>query len=544
VDPTFDGHRLGDVSSDSSAGQDEVRTADLIAALCLATDLGMRLPFEHGLHSTLFAMRLAERLGVDSETAYQTYYGCLLFYAGCTADAEIQANLFEDGALLAHFTPVMFGTPLQTVGGVMRALARPGSARPVQVLQAARKVPTAVRGFRRHLTALCEVAQMLSARMGMPPAVRDLFVHLPERWDGKGYPGERAGPEIPLALRIIHVARDAAFQRLLGGVELAARVVRERAGGAFDPVIAALLADHATEILTLDEETSAWEETLASEPSPCFTLRGQAIDQALSAMGDFADLASPYLVGHSAAVAQLATAAAHRYGLPTADHPAFTRAALVHDVGRVAVPFHIWQKAAPLTPDEWERVRLHAYHTGRILSRSPYLTRLAPVSTGHHERLDGSGYHHGATAVALTPAARLLAAADAYHAMTEPRAHREALAPSRAAELLGAEAHAGRLDGDCVAAVLAAAGHRPPRLARPAGLTEREAQVVGLLARGLQTKQIGRALGITTKTADHHVQNAYAKIGVSTRAAATLFAMQHGLVAWGELPMVGTGDRL
>jgi hypothetical protein len=79
----------------------------------------MRLPFEHGLHSTLFAMRLAERLGVDSQTAAQTYYGCLLFYVGCTADAEIHADLFEDGALLAHVTPVMFGTPLQTVGGVM-----------------------------------------------------------------------------------------------------------------------------------------------------------------------------------------------------------------------------------------------------------------------------------------------------------------------------------------------------------------------------------------------------------------------------------------
>jgi HD-GYP domain-containing protein (c-di-GMP phosphodiesterase class II) len=531
------------VSGDFSTGQDQVRTAELIGALCLATDLGMRLPFEHGLRSTLFAMRLARRLGVDAETAHQTYYGCLLFYVGCTADAEIHSDLFGEGALLAHFTPVMFGTPFQTVGGVMRALAEPGSPRPVQLAQVARKLPRAVRGHRRHLTALCEVAQMLSARVSMPPAVRDLFVHLPERWDGKGHPGQLAGQEIPLALRIIHVARDAAFQRLLGGVELAARVVRERAGGAFDPVIAALLADHAAEIMTLDEERSAWDETLANEPSPWSTLEGQAIDEALAAMGDFADLASPYLVGHSAGVAQLAAAAARQFGLPTADQVAVTRAALVHDVGRVAVPFQVWQKAAPLTPDEWERVRLHAYHTGRVLSRSPYLTRLAPVSTGHHERLDGSGYHHGATAVALAPAARLLAAADAYHAMTEPRAHRAALTPSRAAELLGTEARDGRLDGDCVAAVLAAAGHRPPRLSRPAGLTEREAQVVGLLARGLQTKQIGRTLGITTKTADHHVQNAYAKIGVSTRAAATLFAMQHGLVAWGELPMVGASDR-
>jgi DNA-binding NarL/FixJ family response regulator len=90
-----------------------------------------------------------------------------------------------------------------------------------------------------------------------------------------------------------------------------------------------------------------------------------------------------------------------------------------------------------------------------------------------------------------------------------------------------------------VHAVVEAAGLRPPPVPHPAGLTDREARVVGLLARGLQTKQVARFLGISAKTADRHVQNAYVKIGVSTRAAAAVFAMQHGLVAWGELPMAG-----
>ena len=64
-----------------------------------------------------------------------------------------------------------------------------------------------------------------------------------------------------------------------------------------------------------------------------------------------------------------------------------------------------------------------------------------------------------------------------------------------------------------------------------------------MLARGLQTKQVARALGISVKTADRHIQNAYRKIGVSSRAAATLFAMEHGLVAWGELPMDRSSER-
>ncbi|HEY3261503.1 MAG TPA: HD domain-containing phosphohydrolase [Pseudonocardiaceae bacterium] len=531
------------MSGEPSSVPDEVRAAEVIASLCLATDLGIGLPYEHGLQSTLFAMRLAERLGVGPEVASQTYYGCLLFYAGCTVDAELTAELFDDGELLTHFNPVIFGTPAQTMAGIVRALAGSRGTPPVRALRVATRLPRAVRGHRGHLAALCEVAQMLSDRLGLPPAVRNLFVHLTERWDGKGQPAGLRGQDVPLPLRIVHIARDAALQRLVGGEDYAARVVRERAGGAFDPVIAARLADEANDILALDGERSAWDEVLHIEPTPRPVLRGEAIDRALGAMGDFADLASRYLVGHAAGVAELAGAAAVRADLPAADVVAVRRAALVHDVGRVAVSVRIWQKAAPLTPDEWEQVRLHAYHSERVLCRSPFLAALARIATFHHERLDGAGYHRGAAAAALTSAARLLAAADAYHAMIEPRPHRDALAPEEAAKLLEQEAHAGRLDADSIAAVLEAAGHSSPHIARPAGLTDREAEVVGLLARGLQTKQIARALGISVKTADRHIQNAYAKIGVSTRAAATLFAMQHGLATWGELPIVGALRR-
>src|SRR5215217_469278 len=196
-----------------------------------------------------------------------------------------------------------------------------------------------------------------------------------------------------------------------------------------------------------------------------------------------------------------------------------------------------WQKPGPLSADEWEQVRLNPYHTERVLSRSPFLAALAPVAGAHHERLDGSGYHRGCRGAELPLPARVLAAADAYHAMTEPRPHREPLSRERAAKIVAEEASSGRLDADAVAAVVEAAGQRAPRIERPAGLTEREAEVVAMLARGLQTKQVARALGISVKTADRHVQNAYGKIGVSTRAAATLFAMEHGLVTWGELPI-------
>ena len=374
--------------------------------------------------------------------------------------------------------------------------------------------------------------------------MRGLLAHLFERWDGQGPLSRAKGEEIPLPMRIVHLAVDAAFQRLLGGEERVVRLVRERAGHAFDPEVAACLVDDAERILALDAHASVWDETLACEPQPAAVARRGGARSRARRDGQLrrSDLAVPgrSLGGRGGARDARRRGAA---GSTRPDATTLRRAALVHDLGRVAIGARIWQKPGPLTADEWEQVRLHPYHTERVLSRSAFLAALAPVAGAHHERLDGSGYHRAAAGAELALPARLLAAADAYHAMTEPRPHREPIAPERAAEILGEEASAGRLDADAVTAVVESAGQRAPRIERPAGLTEREAEVVGMLARGLQTKQVARALGISVKTADRHIQNAYRKIGVSTRAAATLFAMEHGLMAWGELPIARPAAR-
>ena len=527
---------VGGVSDVLSRNEDEVGAAELLAGLCLATDLGRGFPLEHGLHSTVVATRLCERLDVDERVAAETYYGCLLFYVGCTADAEIAADLFEEGMLSRYFDPVIFGGPAESLVGVVRALAGPGPP-PAQVGRIVRRLPRAVVGHRRHMAALCEVGRMLSDRMGVGPDVPDLFISFTERWDGHGEPGQLRAEELPLPLRIMQVARDATYQALVGGPAHAARIMTQRAGHAFDPEVVAALTSDAEAVLRTPGEGSAWADVLAAEPGPSLRLGTAATDRALAAMGDFADLVSPYLVGHSSGVAELAAAAGREGGLSDDLVRDLWRAASIHDVGRVAVPAAVWQKPGPLTTDERERVRLHAYHGERALCRSPFLARLLPVASAHHERLDGSGYHRGARASSLPPTARLLAAADVFRAMTEPRPHRPALSAREAGDALATEVAAGRLDDTSVAAVLAAAGQPARRRERPAGLTERELHVVVLLARGLQTKQVARVLGISTKTADHHVQNAYAKIGVSTRAAAAVFAMEQGLLLWGELPI-------
>lgn len=512
-----------------------LRTAEVIGTLCLATDLGMGFPFEHGLQTTVIAMRLSELLGVDRQTAVQAYYGSLLSHAGCTADAHLAAEVFG-GSLTEHLNPLMYGSIRGVVAGMIRALPDPGASTPVRAVQIVQRLPRMVWLSRPSIAANCEVAGMLAEQTGAPGEVVATLSYLTDRWDGKGPLQRAAAHEIPLSMRIVHVAIDAALQRLLVGEKVAARLILEHADRGLDPEVAGCLAA-SPELLTFTNGSSVWEEALAAEPAPWLTLSDAEVDRALAAMGRFADLICPYHSGHSSGVAELAATAAARSGMDGAGVRTVRHAGLVHDVGRVAVSAATWGRPGPLSPDEWEQVRLHPYRTERVLSRAGFLTDLAPLACTHHERLDGSGYHRGMSAAELTMPARLLAAADMFHTKGEQRPHRAAMSVKEAAHALVAEAKAGRLDPDAVTAVVESAGERVPPLGRPHGLTARECHVLALLARGLQTKQVAKALGISVKTADRHVQNIYTKVGVSSRAAATMFAMERGLVAWGEFPM-------
>ena len=197
---------------------DAVRTAEVVSALSMATDLAQGLPWEHGLHSAVVAMRLAEDLRVDGETALQTYYGCLLFYVGCTADAEVVAARFPaEDALVKHFTPAMMGSGVEIAAAIIKALGNPDLPAPIRLGHSLARLPAATRGHRAHLQAMCEVAEMLAHRLGMPSMIKSLFADFPSRWDGQGPGSGHSGESIPLAVRIIHVARDGTFHATIGG---------------------------------------------------------------------------------------------------------------------------------------------------------------------------------------------------------------------------------------------------------------------------------------------------------------------------------------
>ena len=316
------------------------------------------------------------------------------------------------------------------------------------------------------------------------------------------------------------------------------RSVRKRSGKAYDPTVADRFCQLASTLFDGLEGEATWDQVLSEEPGARPQLSEGELDEALRAFADFTDLKSSYTVGHSSSVADRAAAAAKLCGLSQDEIRLGWRSGLVHDIGRVAVSAGVWGKKGSLTQAEWERVRMHPYYTERILARPYLLKQLGALAGLHHERLDGSGYHRGTGADTQLLVARILAAADTYQSKIEWRPHRDAFTPKAAADALQAEVHSGRLDGQAVSAVLASAGHRTRTTRRrwPTGLSDREVEVIRWIASGMTNREIGKHLVISTKTVGHHVQHVYDKIGTSTRAAATLFAMQHDLIDDTEPP--------
>jgi HD-GYP domain-containing protein (c-di-GMP phosphodiesterase class II) len=509
------------------------RLADLVGALSLATDLAAGLASETALRTCLLAVQLGRALGVQGEALRDIYYTGLLRFIGCTAFAHETAGRLggDDMGALRALTPADTGSPVSVL---VTAVKRVGvGAPPLRRAAAVARVASDPSFGRQIATAHCELAVALAGRLGMGEPVVASLGQIYERYDGKGAPGGLRGTEIALPARMMHVAFRAEAHRGLFGNAEAVAVVRERRGRELDPEIAGAFVRHAAELLAQVGAPSVWEPFLAAEPAPFVRVSPERVGAIAAAFAHYVDVKSPYTLGHSTGVARLAAQAGAEAGLPDSECEILRLAGLLHDLGRISVPNGIWDKPGPLGPIEWERVRHHAYQSERILSQSPLLAPFAQLAGRHHERGDGSGYHRGLTTAALSRPARLLAAADAYHALTEARPHRPAHAAAAAARLLAAAAEAGRFDRPVVEAVLAAAGQRGAvrvRGARPAALSEREVEVLCLLARGLSNKAIAERLVLSPRTVKNHIAHIYEKTGISTRAAAAVFAVDNDLL--------------
>lgn len=513
-----------------------LRLAELVATLALAQDNAFGQPLESQLRSCLLATWMCETGRFDDPVCETTYWVALLRYLGCTGHAHEVATVFGDEIAIRAQTLVHdAANPAEVMRDVVSfaTAGHPEEERDgiVRMLQE-QAHEWAVHNF----ASGCEVADMLARRLDLDPSVREALAFTFERWNGKGYPNHAQGEAIPLPMRIVHVSHDMEAIGRLFSPEQALAAVRDRRDRTYDPALADLFAAHGAGWFERLRETEPWDAVLALEPQPHRILSDGELDEALTVVADFIDLKSPYMNGHSRRCADLASDAARILGLADDTVDGIRRAALVHDLGTTGVPNSIWDKPAPLTRTEFDRVELHPMLTEQMLRRSRALAALNPVASTHHERCDGSGYHKRLRADADDLGACVLAATEVYIGMSSERADRDPFSPDDAATELRRLESEGVLEPRATRAVLVAAGHGEPqsnagkRQRNPGGLTRREVEVLRLAARGLTAREIAERLYISPKTADHHIQHIYGKIGVSTRAAAALWAMQHTLV--------------
>ncbi|MGN6721470.1 MAG: HD domain-containing phosphohydrolase [Marmoricola sp.] len=508
----------------------EIRLAELIASLSLATDLGLGLPQEHVLRQTLIAMRLARLAGFDAAALEDTFYVSLLAWVGCISDSHELAYWFGDDRRIraASYEIDKVGFPMMRL---MLANVGVDSAPLRRITMIGRFLAgghrEAAGGFITH----CQTTGDIAERLGFGASVRAALSQAFERWDGKGVPGDSSGASIEPVMRVVQIADDVeVFDRTLGP-DAACRMLRSRQGSEFDPVLVELLIDHVDEVLGDLGSLDIWQGVLQQCPDLGRGIPEDELDGVLTILGDYADLKSPKTLGHSRAVAELVSVAAGHAGLTAADASLVRRAALVHRLGATGVSTSIWNKTGPLSAMEDERVRTVPYLTERILGREPRLAEIAAIAGMCHERMDGSGYPRGLRGSAIPATARLLAAADLYQALGEERPGQRPLSAKERKVACDDEVRAGRLDADAVAAVLTAAGQRVPRRrTRVAGLTAREVEILGLLVRGMSNRQIAERLVIGQRTVATHLEHILTKTGCASRGAAAMFALRHGLI--------------
>jgi HD-GYP domain-containing protein (c-di-GMP phosphodiesterase class II)/DNA-binding CsgD family transcriptional regulator len=487
-------------------------------------------------------MAIADRLGLSPEEKAIVYYSELLMDAGCTAWAGYVASAImgdEIGARRDFYFYRDVRNPLEVFGWLQRYMAV-GSPIPIRARQILDFTMHGKEFQREGLRNTAEVACQFADRLGMPDEVQDALWSVFEQWDGQG-PNREQGSAIPIASRIVALTSLLEAVYAAGGRAATLRMAQARRGKAFDPLLVDTFLALAQGEAFWDgfESDHVWENVQSMEPpSPHRLLPAERLADVAMAFADFADLKSFYAAGHSRRVGDLAGRVARRM-LGEREAEAVRLAGLTHDLGLVAEPSFVLHKSPEeLSTAERERLRLHPYHAERILGRIPAFKAVIPLVGAHHERLDGQGYYRGLTGSQIPPGARILAVADRYDELTHGFPGHPPLDSGSALERLYVDAGTAYAE-DCIRSlheelrsdVTSKEGARGLRQRQwPGGLTSREVELLRLLAGGLSRREVAVRLFLSEHTVRHHLEHIYDKIGVRTRVAATLFAVEHDLL--------------
>jgi HD-GYP domain-containing protein (c-di-GMP phosphodiesterase class II) len=429
----------------------DVPLSEVVGALSYALDLTEGEPPGHATRACAIGMRIAEQIGMPEPDRHDLFYALLLKDAGCSANAARMAALFAADERVAKRTSkrVNWSRPASAFAWSIRTVSPGGTLRDrARQLRLIRDEGQVTRSL---MQARCERGAEIARLLGFGPGTADAIRTLDEHWDGGGQPEGMRGAQIPLGGRILCLAQTAEIFHASHGVEGALRVARKRSGSWFDPELVAAL--HA-----IARDRAFWEGELEPvEPGEVRMAAGEdVLDRIADAFAGVVDAKSPWTYRHSDRTCVFAMSMAVLLGCDEAALAQMRRAALLHDIGKLAISNRILDKPARLTDAEFARVRQHPLFTKSILERTPGFAPIAPLAAAHHERLDGAGYPHGLTAGELTLPMRILAVADVYEALTSERPYRPAMSSAEAIAEMRPEVPR-RLDGrvfDALEAVL------------------------------------------------------------------------------------------
>lgn len=517
--------------------QTEGELVALLYALSFATGLGFGGDIEHGVKSAYLGLQIADAIPLPQEDREAIFYGTLLKDAACTACAAGIAAFFPDDEQITLSQVILIDpASFSDMIGWLSRYVPLDSRFPTRIARLLSFMVQCGPIVKETMRSHCEVAELFARQLGFSSAIQQALRFQWERWDGRGMAYGLKGPAVPITARILHLAQVIELTYRFSGAATTERIIREKRGKRFDP-------ESVDIFLSLASQEGFWEAFERATPEAIMAQRpptqaGSAwehqIERVCEALADFVDLKSRDSWRHSRTVAEIAVGIGSHLGLRMEELVELRCAALVHDLGKVAIPVGILTKGERRSASDWETYRLHPYYTQSILERVASLQNLAQAAAAHHEWINGQGYHRQLYGEQIPFHGRIIAIANAYARLIQWQGKRGDQA--EVLRQLGLQVGV-QFDRTCYEALIAllteTGGTRRPitRISYKKGsLTERECEVLTLLARGHNTPQIGRILGISKKTVEHHLTHIYNKIGVTCRTAAVVYAVQQGLV--------------
>jgi putative nucleotidyltransferase with HDIG domain len=402
-------------------------------------------------------MRIAAELGLAGEVQADMYYALLLKDAGCSSNASsIYHALVSDDIAAKRDVKKTDSTKLgwETL---QYALTHVAPGKPfLERVRAILRVAAMRKRQARAVTALrCEQGATMARIMGLTEGTAEGIGGLDEHWNGEGNPNGIRGRKIPISSRVMLLSQTLDVFYTSAGAEQALEVINIRSGRWFDPdaVRAARSLAKRADLWTGLETHDPLSLALALEPGERMMSEGDvSLDAVCRAFARIVDAKSPFTYNHSNGVANAAVAIAQQLDLAPARVLFVRYAALLHDLGKMAVSNAILEKPGKPDETEWKVLLQHPAHTWNILRCIGGFEELAEIAASHHEKLNGTGYHRGLTAAQLPMEARVLAVADIFDALSASRPYRDALPVERVLNIMRKDApHA--LDGDCLEAL-------------------------------------------------------------------------------------------